>query len=298
MRKFFSTLLITAMICAFVNLSAQVTIGSGSEPSEWSLLDLDNSERVHRGEQPKALHLPRLTYDERNALVAPVSDETPRRELERGLMIFNTSNFCLEYWNGIRWVSLCFGNESEKLYRTCPPTGVMIGNRCWARANVGAPGTFAANPEDPGMFFQWNRRTGWSVTNPKYSVPNGMTWNSIPDMSGTWISTNDPCPPGGWRIPTAAELESLGNGTQVWNEGRFFGTQPNQIFLPFSEHRDSNGSFVLGAHGRYWSSTVSTVNNNIWTLRIVNGGAVVSNNLADRNYGYAIRCVIYPIGND
>jgi len=29
---------------------------------------------------------------------------------------------------------------------------------------VAAPGSFATNPEDPGMFYQWNRKTGWPAT--------------------------------------------------------------------------------------------------------------------------------------
>ena len=101
MKKCFFSLLLAAIIFVPFTTNAQVTIGSGRAPSEWSLLYLDATE------QPKALHLPRMTTDERNALVAPVPEGGERRELERGLMIFNTSNNCLEFWSGTHWISLC-----------------------------------------------------------------------------------------------------------------------------------------------------------------------------------------------
>ena len=44
--------------------------------------------------------------------------------------------------------------------------GVEIDGIIWATRNVDAPGTFAENPEDTGMLFQWNRRVGWSATDP------------------------------------------------------------------------------------------------------------------------------------
>ena len=91
------------MICVSVNLSAQVTIGSGAEPSPWSLLYLDASE------QRKALHNARMTTAERDILVPPYAGY--RRESERGLMIFNITNNCLEFWNGRDWISLCEGDE-------------------------------------------------------------------------------------------------------------------------------------------------------------------------------------------
>ena len=38
--------------------------------------------------------------------------------------------------------------------------GVSIIGVTWATRNVDAPGKFAATPEDPGMFYQWNRKVG------------------------------------------------------------------------------------------------------------------------------------------
>ena len=102
------------MMCVPFTASAQVTIGSGNQPSQWSVLDLDNSERLRLGEQPKALHLPRLTYDERRILT-DTFDTPEKKEAAKGLMIFRIDNYegaltgCLEVWNGEVWISFCTG---------------------------------------------------------------------------------------------------------------------------------------------------------------------------------------------
>ena len=126
--------------------------------------------------------------------------------------------------------------------------GIEIAGIRWATRNVDAPGTFAESPESAGMFYQWNRRVGWSATNPLINSNGGTTWNtSIPD--GTkWERENDPCPEG-WRVPTQQELQSLNNLGSIWGmyngvRGRLFGTAPNQIFLPAVGFRlGSNGAF-------------------------------------------------------
>jgi len=79
------------------------------------LLDLDASLN------PKALHLPRLTEIERDALVTPDSPQADR-ELANGLMIFNIGSECLEFWNGEVWISLCYDRDNGG--GDCPPCPV------------------------------------------------------------------------------------------------------------------------------------------------------------------------------
>lgn len=43
--------------------------------------------------------------------------------------------------------------------------GVVINGVRWATCNVAAPGQFATNPEDAGMFYQWDDTIGWSSIN-------------------------------------------------------------------------------------------------------------------------------------
>ena len=109
-KKTFFALFLAAIIFVPFTTSAQITIGSGNEPSQWSLLDLDNREQ----EQPKALHLPRLDTEERRLLTESFTPND--KEAAKGLMIYRTDAIsigdneylgCLEFWNGAEWISMC-----------------------------------------------------------------------------------------------------------------------------------------------------------------------------------------------
>jgi len=53
------------------------------------------------------LRLPQMTTTQRDVMTDAAFKTNPEA---RGLMIFNTDNNCLEYWNSTRWISLCTGN--------------------------------------------------------------------------------------------------------------------------------------------------------------------------------------------
>ena len=132
--------------------------------------------------------------------------------------------------------------------------GVLINGVRWATHNVDAPGTFTTNPEDAGMFFQWNRRKGWNATDEE--VPN---WDYSIDTGTKWYAHNDPCPPG-WRVPTQEELYSLQTDSEkaVKNGvvGYFFGVAPNRIFLPAVGFRSGTGMLDDVEEGSIiWSNT-------------------------------------------
>ena len=172
-------------------------------------------------------------------------------------------------------------------------SGVSIGGRIWATRNVGTPGTFAPTPESAGMFFQWNRRVGWTATDPMVNSDGGTVWNSTTPAGTTWESANDPCPDG-WRVPTQAELQSLNNAGSVWItqngvQGRLFGTAPNQIFLPAAGWRYTTGSLgSAGTSGFYWSSTQDG-STNAWRLWFGSGSGGMGSWL--RALGLSVRCV-------
>ena len=149
--------------------------------------------------------------------------------------------------------------NDEQVSTLATEQGVVINGVRWATRNVDAPGTFVENPEDAGMFYQWNRRrawaatgnvTGWDTTNFQEEY-----WEAGTDLYEEiwqWHSNNDPCPHG-WRLPTPFQLQSLYNATHRWGslsnvEGVFFGTYPNYIFLPAVGRRNRYGE-LQGAQG-------------------------------------------------
>ena len=141
------------------------------------------------------------------------------------------------------------------------PKWVLIDGIKWATCNVDVPGTFVAKPEDAGMFYQWNSKIGWSITEPMISSDAGATWNDSEYDSDTWEKVNDPCPLG-WRVPTRAEYLSLaGLHDAKWTtindvKGWLFGSDDNLLFLPvagccYNKDRVSG----VDRMGKYWTST-------------------------------------------
>jgi len=149
-------------------------------------------------------------------------------------------------------------NDDEScVYAT--PDGVKIGNTTWATRNVDDFGTFAANPQDAGKFYQLNRKTAWNATETEVT-----SWEKTTFPDTTWEKANDPCPIG-WKIPTRAQLQELVNVGSTWSAnyngtgvvGRIFGSGNNILFLPAAGFRWwGNGSLdYVGTRGYYWGST-------------------------------------------
>jgi uncharacterized protein (TIGR02145 family) len=151
-------------------------------------------------------------------------------------------------------------------------SGVVINGVKWATRNVATPATFAFNPEEAGMFYQWNSKIGWpstgTVTGWISSWNGGYTTASATD---TWTSANDPSP-SGWRVPTLAEIKTLTASSKVtsrWTtQNSVYGekftdkTTGNSIFLPASGYRADDGTLrAEGSYGYYWSSTAYDVSN-------------------------------------
>ena len=96
-------LLILIATMFFVSpLRGQVIIGNNdATPRPFSLLELDKT--YHTG----GLRLPQLTIEQREALNL-ASDAGAAK----GLVIYNVSTNCVEFWDGDQWESLCDGNGS------------------------------------------------------------------------------------------------------------------------------------------------------------------------------------------
>jgi len=194
------------------------------------------------------------------------------------------------------------GNYTAKCEVTVTPkeVGVMINGIRWATRNVDFPGTFAAKPEDAGMFYQWNRKVGWSSTDPMINSEGGTTWYNTNAEGDTWNKTKDPCP-AGWRLPTHEEQENLAKVAfqlTTVNDvtGLIFGAGGQTLFLPSSGARHGSNGFVygVGEEGRYWSSSIrsSTINGtNAYYLGFLISTLSPYGNFNNRAYGFSVRCV-------
>jgi len=173
-------------------------------------------------------------------------------------------------------------------------SGVLINGVLWATCNVNSPGTFASSPSESGMFYQWNRRIGWSSTNPMINHEGGTDWDSSTPTGDTWEAANDPCP-AGWRVPTLSEQQSLLASGSFWGElngvsGRFFGNSDQRVFFPAAGYRDYSGGSLstVGSNGYYWSSTPNG-SEYACNLGFQSGYAYMADNW--RSYGFSVRCV-------
>ena len=179
------------------------------------------------------------------------------------------------------------GTRSDNCVITVVPKittdpGVVISGIRWATRNVLTPGNFVENPEDVGMFYQWNRRTSWLVNH----IWTDPTWDNSAAEGTFWARVNDPCPIG-WRVPTGEELFSLVDAGSIWTvqnnvDGRLFGTAPSQVFLPAV-------SFTTLHVAGYWSATRYGEGGSTRLLRINNERAEMI--FGFRQHAYPIRCV-------
>jgi uncharacterized protein (TIGR02145 family) len=178
--------------------------------------------------------------------------------------------------------------------------GVLINGIVWASANVDAPGTFAAKPEDFGMFYQWGKNVGWSATDPLTSSNDDTTWDESSFSGEEWTSANDPCPDG-WQVPSLADIEALTDESKVTNtwtkqdgvNGRLFVDQKTEksIFLPAAGERvySSSDLAAVGSSGIYWSGTPGSATTGYYLL--VGAWRVEFSIDTYRNHGLAVRCV-------
>jgi len=191
----------------------------------------------------------------------------------------------------------------------CEVTVIFIGHEVvingvkWATRNVDAPGTFAVNPEDAGMFYQWNRKIGWSSTAPLINSNGDNIWDSSVPIGDRWEKSNDPCPTG-WRVPTLEEQYKLVVSGSQWAtvngvNGYIFGRDDKIVFFPAVGMRSSgNGGWGYGyplPSGYYWSGMPvmqSTPLSDIsaYCLCFASDGVDTDYALL-RGYGFSLRCV-------
>ena len=178
--------------------------------------------------------------------------------------------------------------------------GVVINGIKWATCNVAAPNTFASSPESTGMYYQWNRKIGWSASDPLINS-NGVTkWDATVPGGTEWTTTNDPCP-AGWCVPSLKIFHTLFDTDKVAHEwatqngvnGRKFTDKVigNSFFLPAVGRRGEDGNGELESvnyDGDYWSSTQYDEEHAFF---LCFGFSDASVDKYYRNIGRPVRCV-------
>lgn len=179
-------------------------------------------------------------------------------------------------------------------------TDGSINGLYWAEYNVDAPGTFSSAAEPYGMFYQWNRKTGWIIIPPLKSSPAGSEWDASYPTGDTWEVANDPCPTG-WRVPTADELKTLLDGSKVKREtdyrngiwGLMFTdiASGNSIFFPAPGILDGamGTQYQLGSSGCYWSGSASDTQAAYCLYLLLNKSFTVEPHSS--HDGNSVRCV-------
>ena len=145
------------------------------------------------------------------------------------------------------------------------PDGVLIGGVVWATRNIAAPGNFTDNPEDVGMYYQYNRKVGYNNS--------GNGWDDSFPTGTEWARENDPSPTG-WRLPTLEEYAILYNKVEVTHEyatvnginGKKITCKETgkSIFLPFAGYLNpADGSLKSSIDGFYGFNCTRSAGNDV-----------------------------------
>jgi len=199
------------------------------------------------------------------------------------------------YTDNVRFGKFYFKVEAPQPDPDC----VMINGICWATCNVNMPGTFAANPENYGMFYQWGSNVGWSSTDPLTASDGINIWRDLSETGNVWLPEKDPCP-AGWRVPTLTEIQKLLQTpivTNLWttengiNGLRFteLGTG-NTLFFPSTGNRNNiDGTLSSAGSTCFYRSSTDNTACCAFILRYSMGNAHTAS--LYRNSGFSVRCV-------
>ncbi|MDR1562331.1 MAG: fibrobacter succinogenes major paralogous domain-containing protein [Dysgonamonadaceae bacterium] len=101
MKRLYLTVIALVMMSAG-SAKAQISIGSSAASQPFSVLELFSNET-------RGLRLPQFNLCEQETLTNTLKNlpTTAEKAAAQGLQIFNTSNNCVETWNGSKWIQQC-----------------------------------------------------------------------------------------------------------------------------------------------------------------------------------------------
>jgi uncharacterized protein (TIGR02145 family) len=255
---------------------------------------------------------PRMTTAQRDAITSP----------SIGLVIYNTTTGCLNYFLSASWVQTC-GSAEQPIVQPSYPVGsvfcsgatlvVNVVNpatgKIWMDRNLGASqaATSSTDAAAYGDLYQWGRSSdGHQCRNSATTTILSSTdqpgngnfilatstpfdWRS-PQNTNLWQGVNganNPCP-SGYRIPTEIELDAE---RLSWISDNSAGAFASPLRLPATGYRLNSGSLIgAGAIINYWSSGVSsTYSRALLFYSSLFGGSIVTSSY--RAEGVAVRCI-------
>jgi uncharacterized protein (TIGR02145 family) len=292
MKKLF--LLFVGGLLAVFNVTAQVGISNDSStPDPSAMLDVKSTS--------KGFLPPRMTTAQRNALTAPVD----------GLLIFNVTTGCFDYFLGGSWKSFCgtsdptYGcgmkitdDRDGRMYNT-----VKIGTQCWMaqNLNLGTRITYTLEQTNNQIFEKYcynDLEANCDIYGGLYQWDESMQYVTTPGVQGI-------CPTG-WHLPTDAEWSTLitylGGESSAGGKMKEIGTvhwlSPNAGATNSSGFnglpgglRSSTVSFTyIAINGNYWSSNPMYSYSAVYRYLLSSSGGAYSND-SDKGNGFSVRCL-------
>ncbi len=303
MKKLFLTgvCLISFLACSI----AQVGISNdGSQPDPSAMLDIKSTQQ---GMLP-----PRMTTEQRNTIDSPVE----------GLLIFNITTGCIDYYLGGSWKSLggasepmfqcgmkMTDNRDGKLYNT-----VKIGTQCWMAENLNI-GSRINGPVEPsnnqlvekycyndlelscsvfGGIYKWGELVQYLN-----GASNNGSWNPAPSGNVKGIC------PSGWHLPSMDEWNDVINyaggsiiaGGLMKEKGVAHWAFPNAGstnstgFSALPGGMLYNGTFYEANNKAYFWSSTETCTTGSWSFYMSSEYEFAAPANTQKDYGYSVRCV-------
>jgi hypothetical protein len=253
-----------------------------------------------------------MTSAQRDAIVSPAI----------GLVIYNTTTDCLNYYIGYGWITVCGDGDRYPLgFVHCDPSNITrivdvtnpITGETWMDRNLGASRVAISSTDEEafGDLYQWGRfAEGHQCRNSAiYSAGlantaepnNGNAWDGkfvtvsldpydwlSPQDPSLWqgvTGMNNPCPIG-YRLPTDAEWEAE---RQSWITNDADGAFASALKLPKAGYRTRNSGAVGQEFGYYWTSTVSGSKSFVLFFDTNPANATVY--AEERAWGFCVRCI-------
>lgn len=245
---------------------------------------------------------PRMTTAQRNSIVSPAE----------GLVLYNTDEKALNFYNGSAWTPLLPAPAFEcgytitvnhSLSRGVAPVSktVTYGTvnsipgepaKCWITSNLGAnhqaTAVDDATEASAGWYWQFNRKQGFKHDGTT-RTPN-TTWITPINENLEWEASNDPCTlelGAGWHLPTNTEWNNV-NASGGWTT--WTGPWNSGLKMHAAGYLTNSGGslYSRGTSGFYWGNAQGSATNG-WNLFFSVGNS--SMNGSPKASGFPLRCL-------